>query len=289
MSERGVFAVDRGIFDHYLFKSKEPFSRREAWLWLLSEAEWKPQRRMVSGQIVELSRGQLSHSVRFMAEAWGWSKSAVDRFLGRLKTETMIGTESGTGILVITICKYNDYQKVSLPSRDNDGTKAGTAAGQQRDRLENNENIEGISSLRSDITPSAKSSPAKNDLAGFIEVLSELGSDRLDALVKVRRAKRAPINAYSATLFSKAAEKCRITVTEAADMCIERNWLTVKPEWIAAPTSRGSPSSQKPRTIAEASARLVAQMREAENANTQSRPTGELFEQDVRYLAAPER
>lgn len=286
MSERGVFAVDRGIFDHYLFKSKEPFSRREAWLWLLSEAEWRPQRRMVSGQIVELSRGQLSHSVRFMAEAWGWSKSAVDRFLGRLKTETMIGTESGTGVLVITICKYNDYQKVSLPSRDNDGTKAGTAAGQQRDRLENNENIEGISSLRSDITPAAKPSPAKNDLSDFMSVLAELGPDRLDALIKVRRAKRAPINAYSATLFLKAAEKCRITIIEAADMCIERNWLTVKPEWIAPPMARGAAPPQKPRNIAEASTQLLERMR---NANTESRTSDSLPEQNVPRLAPPVR
>lgn len=136
MSELGVFAVDRGIFDHPLFDEGRPFSRREAWLWLVAEAAWKPRPTRVSGQIIELKRGQLAHSVRFMAAAWGWSKSAVDRFLGRLKTETMIGTDGGTGCGVITICNYDEYQRVGLPNRDSERDanrdSSGTAAGQTR-------------------------------------------------------------------------------------------------------------------------------------------------------------
>ena len=115
MSELGVFAVDRGVFDHPLFASGEPYSRREAWLWLISEAAWKPRRVDRGGQLIELRRGQLAHSLRFMADVWGWSKSSVDRFLARLKTETMIGTETGTGFLIVTICKYDVFQRVSLP------------------------------------------------------------------------------------------------------------------------------------------------------------------------------
>jgi len=49
----------------------------------------------------------------------------------------MIGTDSGTGINVITVRKYNDYQNApagsgtpKLPKRDSNGT----AAGQQRDK-----------------------------------------------------------------------------------------------------------------------------------------------------------
>ncbi len=37
MSERGVFAVDRGIWDHPMFAC-EPFTEREAWQWLIAEA-----------------------------------------------------------------------------------------------------------------------------------------------------------------------------------------------------------------------------------------------------------
>jgi hypothetical protein len=93
MSERGVFAVDRGIWDHPMF-ADEPFTEREAWSWLIGEASFKARARNIGGKIVQLERGQLAASVRFMAERWKWSKSRVDRFLKRLKTTArkMIGT-----------------------------------------------------------------------------------------------------------------------------------------------------------------------------------------------------
>jgi hypothetical protein len=37
MSERGVFAMDQGIFEHPTF-APEPFTEREAWMWLIAEA-----------------------------------------------------------------------------------------------------------------------------------------------------------------------------------------------------------------------------------------------------------
>jgi hypothetical protein len=162
VSERGVFAVDRGIWDHPVLASRDPFTRREAWLWLVSEAAWKPRRRRIGSASLEIDRGELAHSVRFIADAWGWPKSNVARFLEALKTETMIGTRTDQGVTVITICNYDEYQRVSLPDRDNRGTpsgtqvgherdSAGTAAGQQRDKLEDNKTIEDIegTSLRS--------------------------------------------------------------------------------------------------------------------------------------------
>jgi hypothetical protein len=141
MSERGVFAVDRGIFNHPVF-ADEPLTEREAWQWLIAEAAWRERAKRVGSVVVKLKRGQLAASVRFMAEAWGWSKSRVGRFLDRLKIETMVSTDNGTGVLVITICNYDKYQRVSLPTGTESGTQTGTAAGQQRDKLEDIKNIE---------------------------------------------------------------------------------------------------------------------------------------------------
>jgi hypothetical protein len=117
----------------------EPFTEREAWAWLIAEAAFKAHRRRVGGFQVDLKRGQLAASVRFLAEKWRWHRNKVDRFLERLKIGTMIGTETGTGITVITICNYDKYQRVSLPSETGEETATGTAAGQQRDKVEDKE------------------------------------------------------------------------------------------------------------------------------------------------------
>lgn len=146
MSERGVFAVDRGIWEHPMFRSREPFSRREAWIWMISAATWKAKTVFVDSKRVQLARGQLAHSIRFMAEQWSWPKSNVSRFLKALQTDTMIGTESGSGLTVITICKYDEYQRVSLPDRDarrdTERDISGTRAGHKRDKEEDREDRE---------------------------------------------------------------------------------------------------------------------------------------------------
>jgi hypothetical protein len=129
LSERGYICLDRGALNHEFFE-REQYSEFEAWVWLLTEAAWKKRFRRVGDYTANLERGQLIASVRFLAEKWGWKKTKVERFLNRLKTETMIGTASGTGITIITICNYDKYQLVG----DATGTDAGQNPGQIRDR-----------------------------------------------------------------------------------------------------------------------------------------------------------
>lgn len=131
MSERGVFAVDRGIWDHPTFKN-EPLTEREAWMWLISEAAFKPHRRRVGSATVDLAPGQIAASTRFMADKWGWSESHVRRFLKRLKADAMIDAATDAGITVATICNYKKYQRVSLPSDAASDAPGDAAATQSR-------------------------------------------------------------------------------------------------------------------------------------------------------------
>lgn len=130
----GFIAAYRDALDHPLFKGHA--DRLGAWTWLLMRAAWKPTKIDVSGKTVTVNRGQLSVSIRHLSEAWGWSKSSTDRFITRLKTETMIETNSGTGRLLITICNYEKYQDISKDAGTPSGTPSGTGAGQERDTKE---------------------------------------------------------------------------------------------------------------------------------------------------------
>ena len=141
MSERGVFAVDRGIWDHPEF-ADEPFTEREAWQWLISEAAFKPRRKRIGHTVFDLERGQLACSLRFMAEAWQWKKDKVARFLKRLETATMIATQARHDATIITVCKYSVYQRVSLPSHQENATPDETRTRHERDKLEDTKNIE---------------------------------------------------------------------------------------------------------------------------------------------------
>lgn len=109
MIDRGYICLNRGALHHEFFRRKE-HSEFEAWVWLLTEAAWKPRTRRVGDFIVDLQRGQLVASVRHLSTIWRWSGGKVQRFIGRLKFETMIDVKNDTGISVITICNYDKYQ-----------------------------------------------------------------------------------------------------------------------------------------------------------------------------------
>jgi hypothetical protein len=139
MSERGVFAVDRGIWDHDVLSGSEPFSRREAWLWLLSEAAWRPHKRRIVGRPIQLRRGQYAGSLRFIASKWRWTEPRVRRFLASLISAEMIDAKTDAGVTVLTICKYDEYQRVSLPTDAREETDVDAGATQERRKVEDKE------------------------------------------------------------------------------------------------------------------------------------------------------
>jgi hypothetical protein len=107
----GYFVVHRGLFDHVDF-APEPFTEREAWMWLISEAAWKQKTVRVgsaSGTVM-LERGQLAHSQRFLAEKWQWSIKRVRGYLDRSEKQGRISRKRAHDGAVITICNYDKFQ-----------------------------------------------------------------------------------------------------------------------------------------------------------------------------------
>jgi hypothetical protein len=157
MSVEGVFAVHRGIWEHPRFK-RERFTEREAWMWLVSEAAYKPRRVRIGSAVVHLERGQLAHSLRFMARAWHWKEPRVRRFLTRLKIDASIDAAIDAGQTVITICNYDAYQFPGARADAANDAPDDAPATQQRRKLE--EGKKEISINPPSQTPSADAAPA---------------------------------------------------------------------------------------------------------------------------------
>ena len=113
-NKRGYIALARGILNHPVVCARKPYSDFEAWCWLIFEAVYTPQRvRLTNGravEFVELKRGQVAHSLRYMATAWGWSDKRVRGFLFRLKRDRQIDAQTGHLQTVINLCNYERYQ-----------------------------------------------------------------------------------------------------------------------------------------------------------------------------------
>lgn len=104
-----------------------------AFAWMCLRASWQPVRVRYKGIAIQLDRGQLAVSVRDLAEALDRPKGWVERLLNRLKSETMIETRAETGVTVITVCNYDEYQPQQDSDRTPRGTRGGTPAGQRQD------------------------------------------------------------------------------------------------------------------------------------------------------------
>lgn len=141
MSE-GYILLHRSVFTHPIFK-EEPYTEVQAWLWLISQACYAQHRVRYKSKMIELKRGEVPTSYRKLQEQFKWGAGKVASFLKLLKNEQMIGTQTGTGFLIITICNYSEYQD----SREKSGTlteaemeRKRNASGTQTERTEIKEN-----------------------------------------------------------------------------------------------------------------------------------------------------
>lgn len=169
----GFYLMHRGWADSDVF-ANEPYSERDAWIWIIEQAAWSPTSTRVKGSTIDLDRGQLCFAQRFLAEKWQWSKSRVDRFLKRLAAEGMIsvcsksGAENGAtpnhaagqGQSIITVCNYAKYQDLDPAKRGNSGAASGATAGQQRGNsgAKNKEKNEGNESSEAKASSVARAS-----------------------------------------------------------------------------------------------------------------------------------
>ena len=62
----GTVNISRDIWHDTAFKA-QPFTEREAFVWMIMEASYKARDRRVGNVSVRLERGQLASSIRFMA------------------------------------------------------------------------------------------------------------------------------------------------------------------------------------------------------------------------------
>lgn len=204
----GVFAVARNIFEHPKF-AQEPFTEREAWIWLIREAAWRKRTVRVGKKVCEVDRGQLVSTTRFMASKWQWSEAKVRRFLKSLKSDAMIDAVSDALATQITICNYDEYQKVSLPSDAVSDAVSDALATQQRRTGDANKNTgENNSNTGEDIPLRGSAAlPAKSTEAEVFALGKRvLGKNAGGVIVNLRKACEYD-DAYALELLWKASEK----------------------------------------------------------------------------------
>ena len=254
------------MVEHPLFRGDA--QRLGAWSWLVLKACWKPTPFDISGRTVTLERGQLCVSRAQLATAWGWSPSAVERFLTRLEAENMIDREAGQGRTVLTICNYAKYQDNSEapgqpngrdPTRTGGRSKTGQATGQpNNDATHGNDDLfeqeneapgqptgqrsdshrttkeqgnKGTSSKRGDKSPLRGRGRAREDQIPP-QIPEWIPVEPWEAFLAMRKKKRATPTDYATRLLIKKLDELRSEGHDAGsvlDQSTRKNWIDLYP------------------------------------------------------------
>ena len=122
---RNWFCVARAMFEHeHVGIHDRPYTRFEAWLWLISRAAYRPTKIINKGRAQPLGCGQLMGARAYLAERWKWSEQNVRTFLKHLELCDMIRLENrhpkpnqqpDNRCQIISICNYEKYQLPAAP------------------------------------------------------------------------------------------------------------------------------------------------------------------------------
>lgn len=180
----GFAVLYREATEHHLFVGDS--ARFGAWAWLVLKACWKPTKFNAGGTTITVERGQLCVSRSQLAAAWGWSPSAVERFLTRLQTEQMIERATGQGRSVITICNYDKYQDISEEAGQ--ATGQGTGQRPDSDRTTKEQGNQGTI-----VDEEANASPSTARKRASFALPDWVPKDQWDAFVSMRNRIRKPM------------------------------------------------------------------------------------------------
>ena len=110
-----------------LFREKRKFSKFEAWVDMLLEANHCDKEVLLGNELITVSRGSFVTSEQKLANKWGWSRTKIRSFLKLLSNEgdPMIVKKSDSKKTTITIVNYDIYQDTETAKKhqkDNEKT-----------------------------------------------------------------------------------------------------------------------------------------------------------------------
>ena len=139
----GWISIYRQIQDNWIWKSKEPFDKRSAWIDLLLMVNHDKQKVEFDNGFIEVERGQKITSLKQLADRWKWSRHKVSDFLNLLEQDQMLVQVRDTKKTLVSIANYEKYQ-FKKESTDMSEDIKRNSQGTVRDTNNNDNNVNNI-------------------------------------------------------------------------------------------------------------------------------------------------
>ncbi len=156
---RGYIAVWRKIQDHEFFREKRVFSKFEAWLDLLMEAQHneEPQQVMIGMQVLYCNYGETLKSNCTWAHRWGWTESKVRRFFNLLEKMNQIRRKNEGVTTRVSVINYSNYD----PRRRANNEEATRTRRGSDEQATTDKNVNNVKNVKNEKEKGKKPSPNK--------------------------------------------------------------------------------------------------------------------------------
>jgi hypothetical protein len=131
----GWIALYRKIRDHPFFRERRNFSRFEAWIDLLLRASHEEKDFKLGKHMVHIKQGEFVTSEYHLAQAWGWPRSKVHRFLRALEVDHTLDHKSTSKWTTFRIVNWDSYQLKRTTLRSTGGPPSGLNQQEQKDSV----------------------------------------------------------------------------------------------------------------------------------------------------------
>jgi len=106
----GWVSLHRKVFENPIIKPSKPYSKFEAWCWLIIRANHIDSKFVLGNEIIKAGAGEVITSQKKLALQFGWGNTKVRNFLKLLENDTMIDVKTTPKTTRISICNYLSYQ-----------------------------------------------------------------------------------------------------------------------------------------------------------------------------------
>jgi hypothetical protein len=125
----GFVPIYRSLQEHWIWKYKEPFDHRSAWIDLLLMVNHKEDKLPVGANVITIKPGQRWLSYQQLGQRWGWSYRKVLRFIAQLKSDHMVQTDGTPNGTLLTVINWDNFNGGGKKHDTTDGTTEGTTEG----------------------------------------------------------------------------------------------------------------------------------------------------------------
>jgi len=114
---RGWISLHRKVLDNPVVPMSKPFSKFEAWVYLLLSVNHSEGKVVIGNDIQVVEKGSRITSIMKLCKSFGWGNTRVRNFLVLLQKDDMIRFESNSLFTKISICNYSTYQTPAEPDK----------------------------------------------------------------------------------------------------------------------------------------------------------------------------